>query len=240
MAPKTRLYPCRKSPSVLTLASPGVLGWLAARLLRPSCKKAALRGFVLGHAKNPAPRRYTREMDLKLVSRALLLAVAGVSFAIPALAQWQWIDKDGRKVYSDRLPPADIPEKSILKRPPGARMVAAPVAPEDSAATPATAAPAAANKSAANAPKLSGKDAQLEAKKKQAEEEEAAKKKAEEEKVAKARADNCERTKKGMASLQSGVRVSTTNAKGEREIMDDNARAAEIKRLQTIAESDCK
>ena len=179
-------------------------------------------------------------MDLKLVSRTLLLAVAGVSFAIPALAQWQWIDKDGRKVYSDRSPPADILEKNILKRPAGARMVAAPVAPEDSATTPATAAPAAANKSAANAPKLSGKDAQLEAKKKQAEEEETAKKKVEEEKVAKARADNCERTKKGMAGLQSGIRVSTTNAKGEREIMDDNARAAEIKRLQGIADNDCK
>jgi hypothetical protein len=181
-------------------------------------------------------------MDLKLVFRTLLLAVAGVSFAIPALAQWQWIDKDGRKVYSDRLPPADIPEKNILKRPPGARIVAAPVAPEDSAATPATAAPApaAANKSAANAPKLSGKDAQLEAKKKQAEEEEAAKKKAEADKVIQAKADNCARAQKGLASFQSGTRMATINAKGEREIMDDAARAAEVKRLQTIADSDCK
>jgi hypothetical protein len=33
------------------------------------------------------------------------------------LAQWQWIDKDGRKVYSDRSPPSDIQEKNILKRP---------------------------------------------------------------------------------------------------------------------------
>ncbi len=179
-------------------------------------------------------------MDLKLVSRTLLLAVAGVAFAIPALAQWQWIDKDGRKVYSDRLPPADIPEKSILKRPPGARVVAAPVAPEDSATTPATAAPAAANKSAANAPKLSGKDAQLEAKKKQADEEEAAKKKADEEKLAAVKADTCERAKKGLSSIQSGSRVITTNAKGEREVMDDAAKAAETKRLQGIADGACK
>jgi hypothetical protein len=43
------------------------------------------------------------------------------SFAVTALAQWQWIDKDGRKVYSDRSPPSDIPEKNILKMPRGAK-----------------------------------------------------------------------------------------------------------------------
>jgi hypothetical protein len=178
-------------------------------------------------------------MDLKLVSRTLLLALAGVSFTIPALAQWQWIDKDGRKVYSDRSPPADILEKNILKRPAGARMVAPPVAPEDSAAAPAPAG-AVPKPNAGVAPKLSGKDAQLEAKKKQAEEEEAAKKKADEEKVAKARTDNCDRAKKAQSSLQAGGRMMTINAKGEREIMDDNAKAAEAKRLQSVIDSDCK
>ncbi|MGH8036033.1 MAG: hypothetical protein ACREO9_12465, partial [Lysobacterales bacterium] len=92
----------------------------------------------------------------------------------------------------------------------------------------------------AGTPKLSGKDAQLEAKKKQAEEEEAAKKKAEDEKVAKAKAENCERAKRGLSGFESGVRVSTTNAKGEREIMDDKTRAAETKRLQDIVAADCK
>jgi hypothetical protein len=72
-------------------------------VLRAGCKKAALPRV---HAENRTAQRYTREMDLKLVSRTLLLAVAGASFAIPALAQWQWIDKDGRKVYSDRSPPS--------------------------------------------------------------------------------------------------------------------------------------
>jgi hypothetical protein len=179
-------------------------------------------------------------MDLKLVSRTLLLAVAGVSFAIPALAQWQWLDKDGRKVYSDRSPPADILEKNILKRPPGARIAPAPVVADDSVTTSGAATPAPVAKVNPGAPKLSGKDAQLEAKKKQAEEEEAAKKKVDEEKVAKARTENCERAKKGLASYQAGGRMAMTNAKGEREIMDDNAKAAEIKRLQGIADSDCK
>jgi type IV secretory pathway VirB10-like protein len=178
-------------------------------------------------------------MDLKLVSRTLILAVAGGSFALTAFAQWQWIDKDGRKVYSDRSPPADILEKNILKRPRGAQVAAAPVASDAPAAAPAGTASAAA-KGNAGAPKLSGKDAQLEAKKKQAEDEEATKKKAEDEKLAKAKADNCELAKKGQASMKSGVRILTTNAKGEREVLDDSAKAAETKRLQAVIDSDCK
>lgn len=179
-------------------------------------------------------------MDLKLVSRTLILAVAGGAFSLTALAQWQWIDKDGRKVYSDRSPPADIPPKNILKMPRGAKMVAQPATNEDPAAAPGAAASAPAAKSDPNAPKLTGKDAQLEAKKKQAEDEAAAKKQAQDEQVSKAKAENCERAKKTLAGLQSGQRVPITNAKGERDYMDDNARAAEIKRTQGIVSSDCK
>lgn len=180
-------------------------------------------------------------MDLKLVSRTLILAIAGGAFSVTALAQWQWIDKDGRKVYSDRSPPADIPEKSILKMPRGAKGKSVVVTPvDDPAAAPAAAASAAATKTAANAPKLTGKDAQLEAKKKQAEDEEAAKKQAEQEKVAKAKTDNCERAKKSLAGFQSGQRIPYTNAKGERDYMDDKARAAEVTRIQGIVASDCK
>ena len=51
--------------------------------------------------------------------KLLLLAVA-CTWALGAAAQWQWIDKDGRKVFSDRPPPAEVPAKSILKQPGGA------------------------------------------------------------------------------------------------------------------------
>ncbi|MFS2036464.1 DUF4124 domain-containing protein [Polaromonas sp. CT11-55] len=179
-------------------------------------------------------------MDFKLVSRTLILAVAGSAFSVTALAQWQWIDKDGRKVYSDRSPPADIPEKNILKMPRGAKVAAQPTAKEDAVATPGAAASAPVAKNDPNAPKLTGKDPQLEAKKKQAEEEEAAKKQANEEKVAKAKAENCDRSKKAVNSFQSGQRITVTNSKGEREYMDDSAKAAEVKRLQGIIETDCK
>jgi hypothetical protein len=185
--------------------------------------------------------RYTPKMTSKPASKTLAMAIgfAVLAFtATTALAQWQWIEKDGRKIFSDRPPPADIQEKDILKRPPGAARAAAAAALTAEAAKPAIAASAPASKT--SAPKLSGKDAELEAKKKKADEEEAAKKKAEEEKVAKTKAENCERAKTGLATLQSGVRMSSVNAKGEREIFDDAKRAAETKRAQEVIDASCK
>lgn len=177
-------------------------------------------------------------MHFKSASRIFVLTLVGGAFALPALAQWQWLDKDGRKVFSDRSPPADIQENRILNRPGSSNRIAAIPKPEtDPAAASAAPAPVVASKS--NAPKLVGKDAQLEARKKQAEDEESGKKKAEEEKVTRNKTENCERARKGMASLQAGGRLSLINAKGEREIMDDDARAAETKRLQAIADSSC-
>lgn len=175
-------------------------------------------------------------MDLQFLMKTVALALISGALALPALAQWQWIDKDGRKVYSDRPPPADIAQKNILKEA-GPRMAVAP----QSAASgiPTSALQAASPAARASMPRLSGKDAELEARKKQADALEESKKQAEAEKLAKARSDNCDRAKKGQATLKSGVRIGITNAKGEREFMDDAARSAEIKRLQAIAESDC-
>ena len=166
----------------------------------------------------------------------LLLALAAMLFAVTAQAQWQWIEKDGRKVFSDRSPPAEIQDKDILKRPPGASRSALAT----DAALNAAANPASASLPKASAPKLSGKDAELEAKKKKADDEEAAKKKAEDDKLAKAKAENCERAKGGLAALQSGVRMAAVNAKGEREVYDDAKRQSETKRTQDIIDSSCK
>ena len=52
------------------------------------------------------------------------------------LAQWQWVDGTGRKVFSDTAPPSGIPEKNILRSPATAR---APV-PAPAASAPAAAA----------------------------------------------------------------------------------------------------
>jgi len=167
---------------------------------------------------------------MKIHSIFLGLLIAGLSSA--CLAQWQWLDKDGHKVFSDRAPSPDIPEKNILKRPGGTPRAAAEVKSDGASA----AAPAPAN----SAPTVSALDKELEAKKKQVADAEAAKRKAAEEANTKAKIENCARAKQAKSTIDSGVRLSRTNAAGEPEIMDDSARAAESKRIQGVINSDCK
>ncbi|MBA4264386.1 MAG: DUF4124 domain-containing protein [Comamonadaceae bacterium] len=158
-----------------------------------------------------------------------MAAVILLAFSQIVFAQWQWVDNTGRKVFSDTPPPSSIPDKNVLQRP-GARAPMAPAAePGEDAAS--AAAPA--------VPKPPATDPQLEARKREAEAAEEAKKKAEEARIAKVRAENCERAQRAKATMDSGVRIATTNAKGEREIMDDAARAAETRRLNDIIQRDC-
>lgn len=176
--------------------------------------------------------------------KLLLLAVA-CTWAMGAAAQWQWTDKDGRKVFSDRPPPQDIPEKSILKQPgpPPARVMTAPGAGADAAnadaatgaSATAAATPAKPGASAAGA----GKDKALEEKKAQAEAAEAARKKADEQKLAKAKAENCNRARQARAAFDSGRPITQTNAQGERIFLDEAGRTAESKRLDGIIAADC-
>ena len=172
---------------------------------------------------------------MKMIRILLALGLAGLCFA--ASAQWQWIDKDGHKVFSDRAPPADVLEKNILKRP-GNRKPPATL-PSETASEADAPALTAAPLLPASAGKTSGLDKELEAKKKQAADAEAAKRKAAEAEVTKAKIENCARAKQAKATFDSGVRVGRTNAAGEREIMDESARASEIKRINAILARDC-
>lgn len=164
---------------------------------------------------------------------------AACFMSVAASAQWQWVDKDGRKVFSDRAPSADVPEKNIVKRP-GARVSSEASNSNDlqsnqtGSIAVAPTAPA-----AANVPQLTGVDKDLAEKKKQAEQAEIAKKKAEDRKRLQARQENCSRARQSKATYDSGMRVARTNQKGEREILDDAARAVESKRIQSIIDSDC-
>ena len=185
-------------------------------------------------------------------AKALVVTLGLV--ATTAFAQWTWLDKDGRKVYSDKAPPADILDKNIIRRP-GGQAGAANSASNSAAAAKAkvitdgvtsdqaiaAAAPgASAPQASASGPKLPGLDKELEKKKKEKEDAEAAKKKEEEQRVTKAKIENCARAKTAKSTLDSGVRIGVTNAKGEREVMEDAARAAEVKRVQGIIDSSCR
>jgi len=157
-------------------------------------------------------------------------AVLGALLAAPAHAQWKWRDKSGQVQYSDLPPPAGIADNDILQRPNSALRrapAAAPIAPASAASGAPTLAP-------------KGTEPELEAKRHKAEQEEAAKKKAEADKIAAAKADNCNRAKAQMRTLDSGIRIARTNDKGEREILDDAARAEESKRAREIVASECK
>ena len=162
-----------------------------------------------------------------------LQAVVVVGFAVllaslPAAAQWKWKDARGQVVISDVPPPRDIPDRDVLQKPELVNRRAA------NQPTPVASAPA---------PEAVAKakiDPELEARKKKAEQEQVDKAKVEEEKVAAQRAENCRRARAHMSSLDSGIRLSRTNEKGEREILDDKQRAEEVARTRQIISSDCR
>jgi hypothetical protein len=201
--------------------------------LRPGCKKAALHGAL--------------RMQKTARHSATLAKWTSNSFQEPFYWPWpacllqfrRWPSGNGSTrtaarftatVRRRRYPGKKHPEKAARRQ-----MAAVPVVNEN----PPEAAGPQSQSARMPTPQAFRQGPQLEAKKKQADEEEAAKKKADEDKVAAAKADNCERAKKGLSNLQSGARLSITNAKGEREVMDDAPRqrnqSASRASLTTIA-----
>jgi hypothetical protein len=166
-------------------------------------------------------------------ARIALLALA-CTLPLVASAQWLWVDKDGRKVFSDRAPSPDVPAERIVKAPRGMALPAA--------ATPAPVAAApsetAADKSGA-VPKPAGKDKTLEERRKQLAAADADKKKAEQATYLALRNDNCSRAKAAKAGYDTGARITKFNSQGEREYLSDDERAAELKRLGDIIARDC-
>lgn len=156
-----------------------------------------------------------------------LALFASCLLPLVALAQWQWIDLAGRRVYSDLAPPSSVPEKNILKRPPGSAPAAEPITSPQ---------PVPPNASAGKAGVL---DRLVADQQQKAEQSQSALRKAEQARQASTQLENCQRAKRSKKAFDSGLRVSVANEQGEREIMDDAARMAESKRLQSIIEADC-
>ena len=165
---------------------------------------------------------------LSLAACLLALAAAGAH----AQALWKWRDASGQLHVSDKAPPAGTPSKDILSAPPGG--VLPP--PASLVAKPA---------SAAEAPAASGTAAEsaLDRKKKAVDQEKAEKEKAERAKIeasnAAIRKDNCARAQSTLRTLQAGGRAARMNDKGEREYLDDAARADETKRAQDAIAANC-
>ena len=177
------------------------------------------------------PLAFTTILRRALPIAALLALAVQLS---PAHAQWKWRDKEGQINASDRPPPKEVPDKDILGRPsPETRRSLAP-APAASAASIASvgSVPSAAPKTAL--------DREVEARKKAAEQERAAKAKADEERQTAQRGENCRRARGQLAALESGQRIARVNEKGERQVLDDKARAGEMHQAREIIASDCR
>jgi len=161
------------------------------------------------------------------LSIVVLSAVLGACLALPAAAQWKWRGKDGQIQYSDLPPPSGIADQDILQRPNLTQRRAPPPPPASAAASgPAVAA--------------AKVEPELEAKRRKAEQEQADKDKANQAQVAANKAENCTRAKGYLRTLEDGVRISRTDATGQREILDDKGRTEETKRARDVIARDCK
>ena len=161
-----------------------------------------------------------RHPVILLLAGALLLACGN------AAAQYVWIDASGHKVFSDRSPPGSVPLKHILKAPNLAQF--------QKAAADADAADAAAAKEKATPAKAPPTLAERNAEyiKQKAAEQDKATKDADD---AKRKADNqkaCASTRDNLRLLNSGTRIGTVNAAGERGYMGDAEKAQKIQEGQ--------
>ncbi len=156
-----------------------------------------------------------------------LAALSLLVLSLPSHAQWKWRDKDGNITVSDRPPPRDVADKDILGRPTVARR---------SALQPASAASAASAAADAKGPL----DREVEARRRAAEQEQAAKAKADEARTSAQRAENCQRARAQIGTLESGQRLARVNAKGEREVLDDKARSEELAQAREAATANCR
>ncbi len=191
-------------------------------------------------------------------ARNWALSLALVCAAGSALAQWQWIDADGRKIFSDKAPPSSVPESQILRDGNGrpytpvgkakAKTAADEKAPtygfkeyDPAAAAAASASAAAAAKAPAKGQKAAAKTPQELAQEKKAEADRLAKEAEAKRKEQERKAANCKTIRGNIAALDSGRRLATYNEKGERTIMNDAQRLADRKNLDdALKENECQ
>ena len=179
-------------------------------------------------------------IGVNVVRATLTVAIVLAGFvSTPSEAQWAWKDANGRTVYSDRPPPPDIKAGSIVRQP-NTQVLANPApasGPLDDAAKPADAKGTDA-KTAPNAPKTVA-EREMEFRKRQQERADSDKKAADEEAKSAAKTAECARARGYLKSLEDGIRITKTDASGNREFLDDSARAAEMDRARKIIQSTC-
>lgn len=165
------------------------------------------------------------------------LSALVVTFVLNSSAEaeiFSWRDAAGQMHFSDQPPPGEGKAMNIKSRPYGSPR------PADDAATSDNAAPAKpSDAKAANKPKTWA-DKDLDFKKRQADAAAAKAKADKEQAAADQKKRDCERAQKHLTDLQSGRRMATVDANGERAYMDDNQRDQETQETQRAVGSLCK
>ena len=162
--------------------------------------------------------------------KRLIVIAASLAFSASAAAQmYKWKDKDGHTRYGDVPPPGA--NATPMRGPSRSAPYAAPT-PDDAKADAKPDAKADAKNEKALTPE--------QAFRKRQQERAAADEKAQQERQrAEAKRSNCDTAQTQLRVLQSGQRVSTVNAAGERVYIDDDQRAAEMTRAQKAVADWC-
>lgn len=167
----------------------------------------------------------------------LLLATALIACSSLAKAQWMWVNEKGVKQLSDQPPPPGTPANRILKAPRGAGVDVRPPQAEAPAEGEENAAPTDAKAPPAK-PTLAERNADFNKRQKAAAE--SAAKAAEEAQRASEKAKYCSEAKKNIDLLESGVRISEVDAKGERGFLTDENRARRLQEDRNTYNKTCK
>ena len=146
----------------------------------------------------------------------LMCAGALALTSLLAHAQYSWLDDKGSRVYSDRPPPPGTPPARILKTPRGLEPRAA--------ATEA-------------APAAGVADKELEFRKRTLQREADDKKAAQDASNKAAKDESCNDARETERSLNSGMRISRIDEKGEKVFLTDEERATRLERAQKTLKS---
>ena len=149
----------------------------------------------------------------RLIAMILALTLSGAATA----QTYKWTDSSGRTQYGD-TPPGDASNVTRLRGATGGAPAAAPgAASKDKPITPEQA-----------------------FQKRQQERDQADQKAAQERAQAEQSRVNCEQARASVRQLESGQRVATINAAGERVFLDDSQRADQLARAQRSSAEWCK
>ena len=144
------------------------------------------------------------------MKRILVLACA-LAASTAAFGQlYKWVDKDGKVTYSDQPPPAQQSKQLNL------------------------------NTGVASPPPRSAIERDKEIEKGRVEAREKAKVASEKERKSEIDQQNCKAARAYLKTVESGVRVSTMDDKGEQVILDDEQIAAERVKAQKAVDEACK